>query len=235
MGAVAEDRWHALADKIRSADDSLTLSQKICSVGAEVLEAQSVSIALVVSHAYSPVSASSDLATLLDEEQFALGNGPTFDAQDGLGPVILEDTTAHRAGRKWPAFNPIALKHNIHGVFAFPLRVGTAYLGVLTAYRTRPGEPTAGQYADGLILASLATAELVRHQAGVTSPDLADIFERGLYDQSALQVAAGMVAEYLNCPIVAALVRIRARAFADEKPVSEIARAIVAREIVLEK
>jgi hypothetical protein len=44
-----------------------------------------------------------------------------------------------------------------------------------------------------------------------------------------------MVAEYLNCPIVAALVRIRARAFADERPVSEIARAIVAREIVLEK
>jgi len=232
---VADDRWHAIADKIRSADSSLTLAQKLCSVGVEVLGANAVSIALVVSHAYSAVSASSDLATLLDEEQFALGNGPTFDAQEAVGPVIIDDTTAHRASRKWPAFTPIAAKHKIHGVFAFPLRVGTAYLGVLTAYRTSAGEPTADEYADGLILASLATAELVRHQAGVTSPELADIFEPGLYDQSALQVAAGMVAEYLNCPIVAALVRIRARAFADEKPVSEIARAIVARELVLEK
>ena len=232
---MVDDRWHAIADKIRATDPHLNLGQKLCAVGVEVLGATAVSIALVFNHAYSPVSASSELATLLDEEQFALGNGPTFDAQNAAGPVIIEDTHAHRASHKWPAFTPVAAKHNIHGVFAFPLRVGTAYLGVLTAYRHSPGQPSAQQYADGLILASLATAELVRHQAGVTSPELADIFEPGLYDQSALQIAAGMVAESLNCPIVVALVRIRARAFSDDKPVSEIARAIVAREIVLEK
>jgi transcriptional regulator with GAF, ATPase, and Fis domain len=232
---LVNDRWHSIADKIRATDSSLTLGQKLCAVAVEVLGANAASIALVVNHAYSAISASSDVATLLDEEQFALGNGPTFDAQEASGPVIIDDTTAHRASHKWPAFTPVAAKHGIHGVFAFPLRVGTAYLGVLTAYRTNPGKPTADEFSDGLILASLATAELVRHQAGVTSPELADIFEPGLYDQSALQIAAGMVAEALECPIVAALVRIRARAFADDKPVSEIARAIVAREIVLEK
>lgn len=232
---MADERWHVIADKIRSADSALNLGQKICVVGADVLSAQAVSLALVVDHAYSPIATSDHVATLLDEEQFALGDGPSFDAQSSEAPVIADDVSAHRANHRWPAFTPLAQKHNIHGVYAFPLRIGTAYLGVLTAYRSQTGEPTAQQYADGLILASLATAELVRHQAGVTSPELADVFEPGLYDQSALQVAAGMVAETLNCPIVAALVRIRARAFADDKPVTEIARQIVARELVLDK
>lgn len=232
---MADERWHIIAEKIRNSDSVLSLGQKICIVGAEVLGAESVSLALVVEHAYSPISSSDPLATLLDEEQFALGNGPSFDAQHSAAPVIANEIGSHQLTHRWPAFTRVAQKHGMHGVFAFPLRIGTAYLGVMTAYRTKTGDPTAQQYADGLILASLATAELVRHQAGVTSPELSDVFEPGLYDQSALQVAAGMVAEALNCPIVAALVRIRARAFADDKPVTEIARQIVARELILKK
>jgi hypothetical protein len=44
-----------------------------------------------------------------------------------------------------------------------------------------------------------------------------------------------MVAESLNVSIVAALVLIRARAFANDQPVSKTAQQIVARELVLEK
>lgn len=192
-------------------------------------------MALVIDHAYSPIAATDDLGTLLDDEQFALGDGPTFEAQRSPAPIILDDAHAHRAAARWPVFAKLAQKHSIHGAFAFPLRIGDAYLGVLTAYRDRAGEPSAQQYADGLILASLATAELVRREAGVGAEPGAGIFEPGLYDQSALQVAAGMVAEALNISIVTALVRIRARAFADDQPVSQTAQQIVARHLVLEK
>lgn len=232
---MPDERWHALVEKVRNADAALSLTERICKVGLEVFGATAVSLALAIEHAYRPISSSSPLGTLLDDEQFALGDGPTFVAQDSPAPVIMEDTASHRATSRWPVFTKIADKHKIHGVYAFPLRVGTAYLGVLTAYRSQPGEPTAEQYADGLVLASLATAELLTQQAGVATPEGADTFEPGLYDQSALQVAAGMVAEQLNISIVAALARIRARAFADDAPVSLIAQHIVARKLVLEK
>lgn len=232
---MADRRWQFIADKIRSADSKLTVGQRICIVANELLNARSVSLALVVDHAYNPIAATDHLGTFLDDEQFALGDGPTFQAQKSPAPILLEDVQAHRATARWPVFAKIAEGHGIHGVFAFPLRIGDAYLGVLTAYRARAGEPSAGQYADGLILASLATAELVRQEARIGEEPGSGIFEPGLYDQAALQVAAGMVAEALKISIVAALVRIRARAFADNNPVSRTAQQIVARELFLAK
>jgi hypothetical protein len=232
---MADERWHFIADKIHAADSTLTVGQRICFVANELLNAKTVSLAKVIDHSYHPVAATDDLGTLLDDEQFALSDRQTFEAQHSPAPIILEDVHAHRTALRWPIFSKLAEKHGISGAFVFPLRIGDAYLGVLTAYRARSGEPSGGQYADGLMLASLATAELVRGEAGVgTEPGLG-IFEPGLYHQSAVQVAAGMVAESLNISIVAALVRIRARAFADDQPVSKIAQQIAARELVLER
>lgn len=123
--------------------------------------------------------------------------------------------------------------HGVHGAFAFPLRIGDAFLGVLTAYRARAGEPSAEQYADGLILASLATAELVSQEAGVGAESGSGSSSRAsMTNLLPREVAAGdMVAESLNISIVAALVRIRARAFADDHPVSKTALQIVERNL----
>lgn len=232
---MADGRWQFIADRVRTADSTITVGTRICVVASDLLKAKSVSLALVIDGSYRPIAATDDLGTLLDEEQFALGDGPTFKARNSLAPIILEDVHAHRAAVRWPVFTKLAENHGVHGAFAFPLRIGDAFLGVLTAYRARAGEPSAEQYADGLILASLATAELVSQEAGVGAESGSGIFEPCLYDQSALQVAAGMVAESLNISIVAALVRIRARAFADDHPVSKTALQIVERKLVLQK
>jgi len=232
---MADERWQFIADRVRAVDSTLTGSNRICLVANELLDATCVALAKVIDHVYSPVAATDDLGTLLDDEQFVLANGPTFEAQRSPAPIILEDLRAHRTVARWPIFSEFAQKHGISGAYVFPLRIGDAYLGVLTAYRDHSGELSGTQYADGLILASLATAELVRTEAGVGSEPGLGIFDPGLYHQSALHVAAGMVAEALNISIVAALVRIRARAFANDQPVSKTAQQIVARELVLEK
>ena len=230
---MSNQRLSFISDKIRESDASLSLVHRFCVVAAELLRAQSASIALVIDQAYSAIAASSPLGTLLEEQQFAFGDGPTYDSRESPIPIIVEDMTDRHSAKEWPAFAPVASKHDIRAVYAFPLRVGSAYLGVLTVYRVEHGEPTAQEYADGLILAALATNELVRQQAGIAAGDVLSSSEPGLSDQSTVQIAAGMVAEALNCSIVSALVRIRARAFADDKPVNDIARAIVARELIL--
>lgn len=232
---MAEKRWLAISSLILHVPGNLNSVDRICLVAADVLHAHSASIALVIDHVFDPIASSDSLAQYLDEQQFAIGDGPTFDAQRSDIPVSTHDIFAHHAREKWPAFSAIAHRREIGGIFAFPLRVGHAYIGVLTVYRTKTGDLTAAEFADGLILASIATAELVSHQAGALASDQSDILEPGLYDQSSLQLAAGMVAEAMNCSIVEGLVRIRARAFADELPVTEIARQIVARKLTLEK
>jgi hypothetical protein len=232
---MADERWQFIADRVRAIDPTLTGSNRICLVANDLLDATCVALAKVIDHAYCPVAATDDLGLLLDDHQFALSDGPTFEAQRSPAPIILEDLHAHRTMARWPIFAELAQKHGIRGAYVFPLRIGDAYLGVLTAYRDRPGELSGTQYADGLILASLATAELVRTEAGVGSEPGLGIFDPGFYHQSPLHIAAGMVAEALNISIVAALVLIRARAFANDQPVSKTAQQIVARELVLEK
>ena len=232
---MADERWQFIADRIRAADSTLTVGKRICLVANELLDAKCVALAKVIDHAYTPVADTDDLGTLLNDQQFALSNGPTFEAQHSPAPIILDDLHTRRTVSRWPIFAELAEKYGISGAFVFPLRIGDAYLGVLTAYRDRSGDLSGTQYADGLILASLATAELVRMQADVGAEPGLGIFEPGVYHQSALQVASGMVAESLNISIVAALVRIRARAFADDQSVGRTAQQIVARELVLEK
>jgi hypothetical protein len=231
---MAEDRWQFIARKIRAADSTLTVGQRICVVASELLNAKSVSLAKVIDYAYSPIAATDDLGTFLDEQQFGLGDGPTFAAQHAPAPIIMEDAHAHKTSLRWPVFTKVAESKRVQGAFAFPLRIGDAYIGVLTAYRADTGQPSGEQYADGLMLASLATAELIRREAGVDTEAGLGIFEPGLYHQSALQVAAGMVAESLNISIVAALVRIRAQAFTNGQPVTKTAQQIAAGELVLQ-
>ena len=232
---MADERWQFITDKVRAAGATLSGVERICLVANRLLDAKCVSLAKVIDHTYNSVAATDDLGTLLDDQQFTLSDGPTFAAQRSPAPIILEDLHAHRTMARWPIFAELAQKHGIRGAYVFPLRIGDAYLGVLTAYRDRPSELSGAQYADGLILASLATAELVRTEAGVGSEPGLGIFDPGTYHQSALQVAAGMVAEALNISIVAALVLIRARAFANDQSVTKTAQQIVARELVLEK
>lgn len=224
-----------IADRVRGLDSDDSVGQRICSVAVDLLDSTAVSIALVVENIYSPIAQSHDLAVALDEEQFALGDGPTFHASKSAIPIIVEDIRQASSREQYPAFAHAIELYEIRGVCAFPLRIGNAYIGALTAYRPVAGAPSAQEYIDGLILASLAAGELFRLQAGEDPDGIPEIFEAGLYDQSPLQIAAGMVAESLTCSIVEALVRIRSRAFADGTALNLIAQQVLAKDIVFEK
>jgi len=92
---MVDGRWKLISDKIHAADSTRSVSQRICLVANELLDARSVSLAQVIDHTYSPIAATDDLGTLLDDQQFALGDGPTFKAQNSAAPIILEDVHAH--------------------------------------------------------------------------------------------------------------------------------------------
>ena len=232
---VTGDRWRRIADQIERVDPSRSLGHRVCAVAADVLAADNASLALVVNHATSWIEGSSDCAVVLDEQQFSLGDGPTFMAIDSLAPVMAIDMTSPEALRRWPAFAPVAIRHDAIAVFSFPLRVGEARLGVMSAYRSQPGELTAVEYADGLVVASLATMALLQEQAGASPGDLAVAFSPGVIHQSQVQLAAGMVSEQLDVSIIEALVRLRAYAYAHEQSVNSAAQSVISRELAFQK
>jgi hypothetical protein len=231
---VTDDRWARIAKQIDRAGDSASVGRRVCSVAAKLLSAGAVSLVLVVPSGTSWIDGSDSRAIEFDEQQFTLGDGPTLLASQSVAPVMVDDMASAEAREQWPVFAPAAVSNDALAVFSFPLRIGAARLGVMSAYRDHPGALSAVEYADGLVLASLATMTLLQLQAGEKPGELAEAFSLGVAHQSQLQLAAGMVSEQLNVSITEALVRLRASAYSQGLPVTSIARFVVSRELTFD-
>jgi hypothetical protein len=232
---VSDDRWTRISDLLADASRGDRLGDRIVRVGNDLLGAPRSSLSLVVRGAASTISSTDPLAHDLVEQQFLIGEGPSFDASTADAPVVADDLAHATARVRWPTFAETALANGVHAAHAFPLRVGAARLGILTSFRPRAGALTSDEFADGLVLSSAATLLLLTEQAAQPTGAAAESFRPGLDAQGLVQRAAGMTSEQLGISIVDALSLIRGRAFATDTTVLDVAAQIVRRELSLEE
>lgn len=174
------------------------------------------------------VCTTNDVSALIEELQFMLGEGPCVDAHHHARPV-LEPDLAEPTTPRWLAFTPPALAAGARAVFGFPLQVGSVRLGALNLYRDRPGPLTDDQHADALVLASVAAGAVLAMQAPARPGQLADELAAGF--RFVVHQAAGMVAAQLDVTVAEALIRLRARAFATDRLLTDLAEDVVARRL----
>jgi len=84
------------------------------------------------------VGVSDDVAGLIEELQYTLGEGPCVDAYHQDFPIMEPDLAVPDEVR-WTAFTPPAVRAGVRSIFGFPLRVGGARLGALNLYCNYPG------------------------------------------------------------------------------------------------
>ncbi len=180
----------------------------------------------------SPVCASDARAGVLDELQFALGEGPCPDAYQSRAPVFEPDLK-HASPERWPQFTPPAVDAGARGVFAFPLQSGANCIGVLTLYQDTAGDLTPDQAADGPLVAEA----LVRSMLTIQSASGPEFLANELVDVDAhraeVHQASGMLAVQLGIAVADAAVRLRASAYATNRSVAALARDIVERRVRL--
>jgi hypothetical protein len=111
-------------------------------------------------------------------------------------------------------------------VFAFPLQVGAAQLGVLDLFRARAGSLTGAELTRALTLADRAVTVLL-----ADAPD----GDEALGATTELFQAQGMVMVQIGGTLPEAMARIRAYAYARDRRLADVARAIVARELRFER
>jgi hypothetical protein len=119
----------------------------------------------------------------------------------------------------------------VRAVFGFPLHVGAVRLGALNLYRDRPGPLTDDQHADALVMADVAAQAVLVLQANAPPGQLAAALEASSDFQYVVHQASGMVAAQLDVSVGQALVRLKAHAFGNERPLTEVARDVVARRM----
>jgi hypothetical protein len=173
----------------------------------------------------------SDRVTRVVEDlQFTLGEGPGIDAH-ALGRPVLGPQLGDPAGVRWPVFAPAAVNAGVLAAFGFPLRIGAIRLGSLDLYHHRPGALDGTQTADAIIMADFITRAVIAMHANADPGEL--VAEMGDPRDLRTQVhqASGMISEQLGVSIGDALVRLRAHAYAGARPIDEVARDVVARQL----
>jgi hypothetical protein len=208
--------------------------QRLCRAAVRSLPATGVGLSLMSDEgAPTGVAASDPGSELIEELQFVLGEGPCLDSFESGGPVLTADLT-EAAHTRWPVYAPAVRAHGVHAVFAFPMRIGAARLGVLDVYRDRVGELSGPTLRRAMTFADVAMRSLLdaQQQTGASA------VPRGLEDAlgSRLEVyqAQGMVAVQLGVSLREAMVRLRAYAYAHERRLSDVADDVIARRINLE-
>jgi GAF domain-containing protein len=182
---------------------------------------------------YSTGALALDIARL----QSLLEEGPSIDAgRDGY-PILVADISQDTdAAPQWLTFTAEASLLGAAAVFAFPLQVGAARVGVLTVHRGRsggldgPGMIMLLELADRLALALIDRMVSLEHDhaKGATRSMERDQED---YFQTSTHQATGMLAALLGVPLAEALAELRATAFAQARSVNEVADDVVARTL----
>jgi hypothetical protein len=168
------------------------------------------------------VAASDDAALQLEELQFSLGEGPCVDASRTGRPVLQPDL-ARTGPARWPAFAAGAEAAGLVAVFAFPLRVGAIRLGVLDLYRSTVGSLVDHELSDALSFADAATTLLLHQQARAAGRDPPGDSLVVLDDRAEVHQATGVVSVQSAVSLQEALLLLRARAYAEQRPIGDLA------------
>ncbi|MFJ9728448.1 GAF and ANTAR domain-containing protein [Streptomyces sp. NPDC101209] len=178
--------------------------------------------------------ASDDVATRLADIQYTLGEGPSTEAVRLRAPVFAPDLSRPPDTRRWPLFSVQAIKSGAQSVFSLPLAGAGQALGTLDLYRRAAGSLTGAHLRTALLVADAMTLAVVALDHASPAPEGVVTWLAGAEaDREEVHHATGMIMVRLGVSAEEALLRLRARAFAQGRTATEVARAIVDRTMDL--
>jgi transcriptional regulator with GAF, ATPase, and Fis domain len=205
--------------------------RRLCGAAVHALSASGAAVTVMAEDGTRGVVAASDLASeRVEELQFMLGEGPGIDAFANRRPVLVPDLAADAMAR-WPAYTPATYDLGVQAVFALPLQVGAARLGVFHVFRARPGQLSGDQLRQALMFAEVALTTLLDGQQSAASGAVAGGLARAVERRAEVFQAQGMVMIQLGVSLAEALSRIRAHAYAENRQLGEVAADVIARRL----
>jgi len=207
---------------------------QICGATARWLPAAGAGVTLMdrSERPIGAIAASSEHFRRIEEVQFTLGEGPCVDAYTLRSPVLVP-SLARQGASRWPGYSMAARGLGVGAVFAFPLQVGAARVGVLDVYRTDETTLEPEAVADALGFATICLETLLSGDQDGSDGAPADIVGDAFRGSFEVYQAQGKLAVQLGVSLEEAMVRLRAHSYALNRPVGEVARDVLAGTMVL--
>ncbi|MGW4099705.1 GAF and ANTAR domain-containing protein [Mycobacterium sp. NPDC004974] len=203
---------------------------RLCEACVAVLPVTRSGISVSVEGVGIEVLCASDrIAERVEWTQVTLGEGPGMEAIASGAPVIVADIAA--AHDRWPMFANDAVDAGVAAMYALPLQVGAIQVGVLDLYRDGAAELAAVDFANAIAIAEIVTAILLGSGRGdLPLESLGSLWDQPLGTREVHQ-ATGMVVVQLGVSAREAYVRLQAYAFSHGMLLSQVAHAIVHRQL----
>lgn len=171
------------------------------------------------------------LSRRLEELQLTIGEGPTLEALAASGSILVEDLDAPEYHKRWPLFAPQAIDAGARAIFVMPLRIGAVRGGVFALYVNRSGRLPANDLAEAWVFAQFALELVLNERSRIVTQDGYPLAYGHFETPPEVHQATGMISVQLGVTMGEAFARLRARAFADDLPLSELATDVVTRRI----
>ena len=177
----------------------------------------------------STISVSDSIAAEIDELQYALGEGPHWDALRSGRPVSAPYLRTN--DERWPVLSGALAKFDLGALFAFPLRMGAVTVGVADLYRSQPGAlderetATAKSLAREIAPRALQAATVSARAEAPVRPGLAAELRREVHQ------ATGMILVQLDIDATEAFLRLKAYSFSSGISIQDVAKDVVQRRL----
>jgi hypothetical protein len=207
----------------------------VCAVAAERFGTEGACLIVTGTTGVAELhSAIGELGRRIPEIEVTVGEGPIRDALELASPAIATDLDAEPVLRRWPLFAPLAAEAGARACFAFPLAVGVVRAGVLVLLHGSPLVPGPASLREALVFADLVLAMLMGEQVARSGQVPGPAEDEFPIVGPEVHQATGMVAAQLDTDPDTAFARLRARAFADGRRLSDVAADVVARRLRLD-
>lgn len=209
-------------------DEDTWSGDTLCAAACAVLEADAAALCLTGPLDHVVIGVDPGAIAALAERPSEDGEGPCVDAARSDQVVAGDDLTSTGVV-PWPDFSAAAAELGFRSLWSWPLQIGAIRLGALTVFLTRARPLDDATLRRGSSFA-LAATELVLLTNDPASPSsVAAAFEGSIERRAVVHQASGMISAQLDVSLGDALSVLRARAWADGRSMTELARDVVAR------
>lgn len=213
-------------DSVRSSDPA----ESLCGLFVDLVPVSGASITVFGRPGgHSTICVSDGIAVELDQLQFDLGEGPRFETAL-TGRAAISEDIGSGVHPDWPVFGGAAARLGVGAVFSFPIRIGSALLGVADLYRRDSGPLGVEATARARSLARRVAAPAVERAGRSAKSDEPDSRDAPALRREVHQ-ATGMILIQLDVTADEAFAVLRGYAFTQGRTVEDVARDVVQRRL----
>lgn len=142
------------------------------------------------------VGTTGELATRLDEAQYALGHGPCIAAGAGGETLLIRDFALEQ---RWPAYAPVALEAGVHSSLSVPFPIQQHVIAALNLYSEQVDPFTDDDVVLAQQIASQAAVAVANAVLYDSASQLAAQLQRAMESRATIEQAKGIIMATSRC------------------------------------